>query len=123
MNLKVVSPILGFESIKEVVLKQMDDFFYELDCNDIRFTMIDSKTIVENYSFELLNSYKKVLEIKSLDEAKIFNIVTIHNPIEESTINFLAPIVINEEKKLLAQIALDDKRYNFSLKEPIKNFL
>ena len=122
MKLKVVSPIFGFEDVKEAYLKKMDDFFYELDCGEIVFTLIDPLSITK-YEFDLSESYKKLLEVKSLDDVKIFNIVTIHTPIEESTINFLAPIMINEDKKLLVQIALDDKRYNFALREPIKNFL
>jgi len=50
--------------------------------------------------------------------------VTILNPIEESTINFLAPILINETKGLLTQVVLDEKKHpEFGLRESIKNFL
>jgi len=123
MKLKIVLPILGFEEIREATLNKIDDFFYELDCGSISFTLINPASIRE-YDFTISKSQKESLHINSLDDVKVFNIVTIHDPIEESTINFLAPIVINEKDALLAQIALDENRYSeYGLKESIKKFL
>ncbi len=123
MQLSIVSPILGFENIKKATIKKIDDFFYELDCDDITFTLIDPNTIRE-YDFTIPKSYKELLEIQTQEDIKVYNIVTILNPIKESTINFLAPILVNEKKGLLAQIALDEKKNSqYKLKESIKNFL
>jgi flagellar assembly factor FliW len=123
MELKIVLPILGFEEIKECKLEKIDDFFYELNCGEIAFTLIDPAKLRE-YDFTISNSQKDALGIESSDEVKVYNIVTISNPLENSTINFLAPIIVNEKKALLAQVALDENRYKeFGLREPIKNFL
>jgi len=123
MKLKIVLPILGFEEIKEAELKKIDDFFYELECGDISFTLINPVGLRE-YDFTISKTQQEALMIHSLDDLKIFNIVTILNPIEESTINFLAPIIVNEKEGLLAQVALDENRYKeYGLKEPIKKFL
>ena len=123
MELKIVSPILGFEEIQKCSIEKIDDFFYELNCGEISFTLIDPANLRE-YDFTISNSYKDALKIESSEDVKVYNIVTISNPIENSTINFLAPIVVNEKKSLLGQIALDENRYKkYGLKEPIKNFM
>jgi flagellar assembly factor FliW len=123
MELKIVLPIFGFENIKNVKLKKIDDFFYELDCGEITFTLIDPTNLRE-YDFTISNSYKEALSIEKQDDVKIYNLVIISNPIENSTINFLAPILVNEKKEILGQIALDENRYKeYGLREPIKNFL
>jgi flagellar assembly factor FliW len=123
MELKIVLPILGFEEIKSAKLEKIDDFFYELNCAGIAFTLIDPVKLRE-YDFTISNSQKDALGIESSDEVKVYNIVTISNPLENSTINFLAPIIVNEKKALLAQIILDENRYKeYGLRESIKNFL
>jgi len=123
MKLKIVLPILGFEDIKEARLEKIDDYFYELDCNGITFTLIDPSNIRE-YDFSISKTQQEALKIKDEKDVRVFNIVTIQNPIENSTINFLAPVIVNEKEGLLAQIALDENRYKeYGLKEPIKKFL
>ena len=123
MKLKIAKPIFGFEDISEFSFEKIDDFFYSLVSGDISFTMIDPLKI-RDYSFVVDSVYKDILEVENEDDVKVYNIVTIKNPIENSTINFLAPILINEKKGLLAQIVLDDKKYpDFGLTQEIKNFL
>jgi len=123
MELKIVLAIFGFEDVKNARLTKIDDFFYELDCGEIVFTLIDP-TKLREYDFSISHSYKEALSIENADDVKVYNIVTIANPIENSTINFLAPLLVNEKKALLGQIALDENRYKeYGLREPIKNFL
>ncbi len=123
MKIKTAQPIFGFEDINEYEFEKIDDFFYSLKADKISFTLIDPLTIRE-YEFEIDDSLYDLLDSKNSLDIKVFNIVTIKNPIENSTINFLAPILINIKNKLLAQIILDDKRYpNFKLNEEIKKFL
>ncbi len=123
MRLKTAQPIFGFEDIDEFIFERIDDFFCTISSGDISFTMIDPLS-VRDYSFVLDSAYKEILEVSDESDIKVYNIVTLRNPIENSTINFLAPIVVNEKKGLLAQIVLDEKKYpDFGLKEEIKNYL
>ena len=123
MQLKIASPILGFEEIKEAKLEKIDDFFYELNCGQISFTLIDP-LLLKEYDIIVPDYYIKALEIEDPQDVKIYNIVTIANPIENSTINFLAPLLVNTKKNLLGQIALDETKYpEYGLKESIKKFL
>jgi len=123
MELKVASPILGFENITHYRLKQIDDFFYTLENGDISFTLIDPVK-VRDYIFDLPAVYAQKLQADKETKLKTLAIVVLQNPIEESVINFLAPVVINEEKKLLAQVALDEQKYpDFGLAEKIGRYL
>jgi len=123
MELKAASPILGFENITHYTLKQIDDFFYTLENGDISFTLIDPAK-VRDYTFDLPAVYAQKLEADRETQLKTLAIVVLQNPIEASVINFLAPVVINEEKKLLAQVALDEQKYpDFGLAEKIGRYL
>ena len=123
MELNVSSAILGFENITHYKLKQIDDFFYTLENGDISFTLIDPAK-VRDYVFDLPAAYAQKLHANKETKFKTLAIVVLQNPIEESVINFLAPVVINEEKKLLAQVALDEQKYpGFGLAEKIGRYL
>lgn len=122
MIVEVVQPIFGFEHIYKYKFKKIDDFFYTIESGNISFTLIDSSMIIDNYHFDIPKKYKNSIDTKN--DIQVYNIVTILNPIEESTINFLAPILISKKENKLLQIVLDEKKYpNFSLRQPIKNFI
>jgi len=123
MDVKVVSPIFGFENIKEMQLEVIDDFFYVLKAEGIAFTLINPASIRE-YNVVIPKSYQDMLALQTQEDAKVFNIVTILNPIESSVINFLAPLVLNEKEGLITQVALDENKHkDFSLAEPIGKYL
>ena len=123
MKFKIVLPIFGFEGYKEAILNKIDDFFYELIIGEFSFLLLDAKSIRE-YEFLISEVQKEKLKINNPNDIQIFNIVTLKNPIKESTVNFLAPILVNKKEKLLGQIILDDQKYkNYGLKEKIKKYL
>ncbi len=123
MRVKVVSPVLGFEKIREFTLDRIDDFFSTLSAEDISFTLIEPLKL-RDYGFEIPPFYKNLLDYEKDDDLKVYCIVVLQNPIEESVINFLAPVVINEDKKLLVQIALDESKYkDYSIADKIKRYL
>ncbi len=123
MDLKIVSPILGFDAIKSMTLKQIDEYFSTLESDGVSFTLIDP-TKIREYNISIPTSYAKLLDIDDGDKIDIYCIVIIQKPIEKSFVNFVAPIIVNSTKKLLLQVALDDKEYEqFGLSEPISNYL
>ena len=123
MNLNVVSPILGFDSLKEVGFSKIDDFFYSLENEGISFTLINPLKVRE-YDIEIAESYKNLLDLDKEDKIRIYNIIIIQNPIEKSFVNFAAPIIINESKNLLVQVALDSSKYpQFGVSESISDYL
>lgn len=123
MKIKIVAPIFGFENIDEVLFENIDDFFAKIESENISFTLIDPLKLRE-YSFDIPYFYKELLKIRTMKDVKVYNIVIISSDIKKSTINFAAPIVINEKEKLLAQIALDESTHKeFGVAESIVEYL
>ena len=132
----VKSPILGFEHIQKMKLEKIakdDDTFMQLkSCeNDgISFTLVNPYAMRSDYEFEIPSPIKALLELKgktNIDpqNSKLvtLNIVCIKDPIEESTVNFLAPVLFNFENLTMAQVVLENFKYeNFGLSEPISKF-
>lgn len=136
MEFVVKSPILGFEHIQKMKLEKIakdDDTFMQLrSCeNDgISFTLVNPYAMRSDYEFEIPSPIKALLELKgktNIDpqNSKLvtLNIVCIKDPIEESTVNFLAPVLFNFENLTMAQVVLENFKYeNFGLSEPISKF-
>lgn len=123
MTIKIVAPIFGFEKIYEVNFEKIDDFFVKIESDDILLTMIDPSKLRE-YSFDVPLHYKEILKIQEKDDISVYNIVIINSDIKKSTINFVAPILINTKQNILAQIALDESKYsNYGLAESIGEYL
>ncbi len=126
MVYSVKGEILGFKDLTNVDVEEIDELFLTMKDTknpNLSFTLINPYLLRE-YSFELPIATKTLLEIEENSRVKVYNIVVLQKPIEESFVNFLAPIVFNEDNKTLAQVVLEPNKYpNFGLAEPIKNFI
>lgn len=125
MAYEVKGEILGFKDTKQIEINEIDALFS---------TMIDTQN--EGISFTLVNPYllreypitipietQKLLNINDNSEISIYNILLIQKPLEKSTINFLAPIIINHDNNTLAQIILEPKQNpDYGMAESIESF-
>ena len=85
MNYKIVSEILGFKDMKEVVLEPIDDFFSKMSdaTNDkISFILVNPHLLRE-YSFNLPQDIKNLLKIDDNTNITVYNILLIHKPLEK----------------------------------------
>ncbi|MEK6659666.1 MAG: flagellar assembly protein FliW [Campylobacterota bacterium] len=124
MKFDVCIPILGFEDVKEVTLEKIDDIFMKMQSiNDkhISFTLIDP-FVLREYDFEVPDNIQHLLEIDKNSNLIILNIVLIQTPIENSIVNFAAPVLFNTDNHKAAQIILNDSR-EYGVAEKISNFL
>ena len=125
MNYEVKGHILGFESMTHVNLNEVDDLFSTMvDANnkDISFTIVNPYKLRE-YSFDLPSDVKVLLDIHKESNIHVYNIVMIQKPLESSTINFLAPLVVNMDNNTIAQVILNQKRHpDFGFNETIISF-
>lgn len=125
MSYEVKGNILGFEETTNVEINELDDLFSTMrDTNnkDISFIVVNPYSLRE-YSFDLPTDIKVVLEIDENSNFSVYNIVVIQKPLENSTINFLAPIVINNDNNKIAQAVLNSKRHpDFGMAEKIQSF-
>jgi len=62
--------------------------------------------------------------VKEGANVTVHNIVVINEKLENSTINFLAPIIINHDNNKIAQVVLNSKKHpDFGMAEVIKSFV
>ncbi|EAK9998230.1 flagellar assembly protein FliW [Campylobacter lari] len=127
MNLEVKCPILGFEDTKNMNFYKIDEVFYRLkslDGKDFSFVMIDPYMIRPDYDFEVPDYYQELLALNEKTNFGVFVIVAINEPLEESTVNFLAPVVMNYDNNSLVQVILDTSKYpNYFQSEKISAFI
>lgn len=125
MVFEVKSPILGFEDVSKMRLEKIDDLFMKLsnaeDSSPI-FTLINPFAL-RAYDFEIPTALQLLLEIENHEDVLVGNIMVLQNPIENSTINFLAPVVFNVKNKTMAQVVLDSAKYpQYGLSESIDSY-
>jgi flagellar assembly factor FliW len=125
MSYEVIGHILGFENIKNVEINEVDELFStmtDVDNKNISFTIL-SPYILREYSFDLPASLKVLLEIHKDSNVSVYNVVVVQKPLENSVINFLAPIIVNNDNNKVAQAVLNPKKHpEFGYAETIKTF-
>ncbi len=117
-------PLLGFESIKKMRLEKVDDIFMRLkapDADEPSFTLINP-FVLRDYSFDIPVSVQQLMGIKEKSNLLIYNIIVIQNPIEDSVVNLIAPIVFNTDNNTMAQVIISDAS-QYGIAEPISTFL
>lgn len=125
MNYKVRGSILGFEDTLNIEIHEIDNLFSTLidsDNKDISFTVATPYALRE-YSFDLPTDIKILLDIHEKSNVSVYNIVVIQKPLEDSAVNFLAPIIVNNDNNKIGQVVLNAKRHpDYGMAETIKSF-
>lgn len=124
MKFEIATPLLGFENVKEVTLEKIDDIFMKMQAVDdkyLSFTLIDP-FVLRDYDFEVPTNIQEILEIDKNSNILTLNIVLIQNPIEDSVVNFIGPLVFNTDNNKAAQIILPDNT-KYGIAEKISSFL
>ncbi len=125
MSYEVKGQILGFENTANVNINEVDGLFstmIDADNKNISFTMVNPYELRE-YSFDVPTDLKILLDINENSHVNVYNIVVIQEPLEKSAINFLAPIIVNEDNKRVGQAVLNSKTHpDFGMAETIESF-
>jgi flagellar assembly factor FliW len=127
MVYKVKTPLLGFEHVKEMKFEQIDDLFVQLTGVDIdkpiNFILVNPY-MLRDYKVKLTQYIHDELEVEEDSQILIYNIMVSKMPIEESTVNFIAPILFNIQKKIMIQAILDSNEYpDYGLQEKISDYI
>lgn len=106
--------ILGFEEFNEFEISVVEDnspyaYLQSLQDENIGFLVVTPFVFYPEYMFELDDKDKTLLEMKSPEEVAVLNIVTIREPFIKSTVNLLAPLVINITSGQARQVVLPPK--------------
>lgn len=125
MKYEVKSQIMGFENTLSINFDKIDEMFATIrdsEQEDISFSLVNPYVLRE-YSFEIPLSIKVLLEINENSKLVVYNVVVIQDPLDSSCINFLAPLVFNEDNKTVAQVVLKHSMHpDFGMAESIKSF-
>lgn len=125
MIFDVKSPILGFEKVAKMKLEKIDDIFIRLSNTDDEvpvFTLINP-FVLREYEFDVPVALKVLLDLENSKNIFTANIMVIQTPIQNSTINFLAPVIFNFDNHTMGQVVLDSLKYpQYGLAESISNY-
>ena len=102
---KIVLPVLGFESFNSLSIEIIDDSFSFLVFDEkTKITVMNINALNKvSFNFEIDDSALEKLKIKSKDDFDTYFVVVSQNPIENSIVNLVSPILVNEKEKLIGQ--------------------
>lgn len=103
----------GFPDYKKFILLALDAdvplaLLQSVEESEIGFVVAYPFAFKTDYSFDLSEEDKEQLKIEREEDVLVYTIITLKESFEESTLNLLAPIVINNRTKLAKQIVLQD---------------
>jgi len=114
----------GFPEYKQFILLSLDAdlplaLLQSTEEATIGFVIAFPFAFKQDYAFDLSEEDKEDLHIEKEEEVLTYSIVTLQETFADSTINLLAPVIINTNKKLGKQIVLQDSKA-YPLRFPIK---
>jgi flagellar assembly factor FliW len=126
LNDKIIdlsNSVLGFNKLNHYIVKVVEEgspyfFLNSIDESDIGFLVASPFDFFKDFAFELSESTMKELKIVSPKDVLVLGIITLNGPFDKSTMNLLAPIVINFASWEGRQIVLPSK-YNYNTKTPL----
>ncbi len=124
MNFEVVTPILGFEDIRELALTKLDNNFAQITAsNGISWSLVNPYSL-RAYHFALSIHAQILLDIKKDSHLEAWCMMIIQKPLDDSRVNFLSPLVFNFSNQKVLQFHCHATDYPQYLKlESLKYFM
>ncbi|MBH5320621.1 flagellar assembly protein FliW [Paenibacillus sp. GSMTC-2017] len=109
--------IPGFEHLNKFYFEHVGDnipmmLMKSTDDKDLSLLVTSPFLFYPDYEWVLSDSTKEELGIMHEGDVEIWSIITIPADPEKSTINLLAPIVLNKTKAVGKQLILHDRNYS-----------
>lgn len=116
--------LLGFPDHKKFALLALDAdlplaLLQSTEESQIGFIVAFPFAFKQDYAFDLNEEVKEKLQIEEEENVLTYSIVTLKETFVGSTLNLLAPVIINTKKKLGKQIVLSDSE-QYPLRCPIQ---
>lgn len=114
--------IPGFEESRRYVLLDIPEnevfrILQNVDDEYISFVVTDPWAFLEGYDFSIPDEELAKIHIKKEGQLSVMNIVTLSDDFEKSTVNLLAPVVVNSNERLGKQYVLNSG--NYTTKHPL----
>ncbi|MFS0725884.1 flagellar assembly protein FliW [Paenibacillus sp. 1P07SE] len=108
--------IPGFEELHTFAFLDIGEgvpfkLMQSLEDKDISFYVCDPFVFYQSYEWTLPASAQEELELESSSDLQVWSIVTVASELKHSTINLLAPVLINQSKRLGKQHILQEGNY------------
>ena len=108
----------GFSDVRRFVLVRLGDELSPFsvlrsldDGVDVEFVVTHPGLFFPDYEPEIDDDTANRLELTSADDALLLVIVTVADPVADSTANLLGPIVVNRHTRVAAQAVLGSSGY------------
>ncbi|MFC2949343.1 flagellar assembly protein FliW [Virgibacillus sediminis] len=106
----------GFEGYHSFVLIPVDEqgvyqALQSMEEAGISLIVTNAYMFYPDYAFDLDEKSQNDIELKQPEDLAVYNVVTLKDPFEASTINLQAPIVINKKAGKAKQLILNDNTY------------
>ena len=103
----------GFQEYTKFILLGLDEdlpiaLLQSTEDEGIGFVVGYPFAFKQDYAFDLSEEDKKQLQLVEENEVATYTVITLKDNFSDSTINLLAPIVINMKQRLGKQIVLQD---------------
>ncbi len=120
--------MFGFNDLKDYVplafLENSDALIclQSLEDSSVSFILMNPFQFFEKYEPVLSSEDQRLLKADSGDaDISYYVISVIHEPMENSTVNLKAPIVVNTKTREARQVILDNPLYRF--RHPLRDFI
>jgi len=109
--------ILGFEESRKFILLDIpeNEFFkilQDVEREYVSFIVTDPFKFKEDYDMEVPDSELLKINIRKKEQIAMLNIVTLSDVFEKSTMNLLAPVILNTENRIGKQYVLNNVSYS-----------
>jgi len=116
--------LLGLEDEKKFVILPIDAdlplaILQSVEHTEIGFVVAYPFAFKKDYSFDISEDDRDQLQIEKEEDVLTYSIVTMKETFQESTINLLAPLIVNMDKKCGKQIVLQDNK-SYPLRFPMR---
>ncbi len=116
--------LLGLEEERKFILLPIDAdlplaILQSVERPEIGFVVAYPFAFKKDYSFDISEEDFEQLHLEKEENVLTYSIVTMKDTFQDSTINLLAPLIINMEKKCGKQIVLQDSK-SYPLRYPMQ---
>jgi flagellar assembly factor FliW len=88
------------------------------------FTLVLPTALRDDYNFDIPDHVVQKLQIENPEDVKVLNIMILDTPIENSHINFMAPLLFNTKKGLMGQFVIEPKEgQNFGIADKLGEYI
>lgn len=115
-KIKIPHGILGFPEHTEYCLVDPGDdtlilWLQSISDSELSFPVLEPKVFKPDYRVRLSASELRELELKSVNQATVFSVLTIPGDVTQMTANLKAPLVINLGNQCARQVVLQENDY------------